>query len=219
MFRRAWMLCGLLLAACGGSDNTATADANRTQAILSLTADVSAGATSYTSRCASCHGSDGKSGSANRNVASVASQNASEAVSILQTGEDEMPSFSSLSDQELANIVGYLRTLLRSRPPRIGVNRGSACPRAPGFARSSCSPQDRSLAGISTVHLRLQTAKALAEPEQEEVPGLHRGSRFVRVLSRVFLWGSTRANHTWREAHPESWRRCLSRWQVADRWR
>lgn len=100
-------LCALI-AACS-SDGSA--DPARTQTVLGLTADVTSGKTLYTSNCASCHGSDGQSGSARRNVAGVADQNASSVVNVMQTGEDEMPSFSGLSDQQLADILGYVRSL------------------------------------------------------------------------------------------------------------
>jgi len=76
-----------------------------------LTADAASTQTLYTSNCASCHGSDGQSGSARRNAAGVADQNPSSVVNIMQTGEDEMPSFSGLSDQQLADILGYLKSL------------------------------------------------------------------------------------------------------------
>ena len=102
--------CGLLVFACSTSCSSASSSA-RASSIESLTADASSGQSLYASNCASCHGSNGASGSANKNVASVAKNQPTTAIDQILGGGDGMASFSSLSDQEIADIVGYLKTL------------------------------------------------------------------------------------------------------------
>lgn len=94
----------LILGACGADAASAS--------ITSLSADASAGKTLYTANCASCHGSDAASGSANKNVANEVQSSSSAAVNTILAGDGQMPSFAStLSDQEIADIVAYIKTL------------------------------------------------------------------------------------------------------------
>jgi mono/diheme cytochrome c family protein len=99
-----------LLAGCASSDTAAPAS-SRTAGIVALTADLTAGKVGYTSNCSSCHGSDGKTGSVGRNVASEAASNQSATVNRVLAGGEGMPAFGNLNDQEVADIVGYLKTL------------------------------------------------------------------------------------------------------------
>lgn len=94
----------LVLGACGADPATSS--------IASLSADVTAGKTLYATNCASCHGSDAASGSANKNVANEVQSNASAAIGTILSGDGQMPSFAStLSDQEIADVVAYIKTL------------------------------------------------------------------------------------------------------------
>jgi mono/diheme cytochrome c family protein len=99
------LFAALLLAAttaCGASTSTLTA----------LTGDATTGQSVYGAQCASCHGADGASGSARRPTPSVARSDAAAAASTIVSGEDEMPAFAStLSDQEIADVIAYLKTL------------------------------------------------------------------------------------------------------------
>lgn len=92
------------LTACSG--NSA-----RISSVTALTADTVSGKSLYTSNCASCHGSDGKSAAGKKNIVSATTSNTSGAVDTMLSGDGEMPDFANLSDQELANIVGYVKTL------------------------------------------------------------------------------------------------------------
>lgn len=83
----------------------------RVRAVEALTGDAKTGAALYQANCSSCHGPDGRSGTARRNAAGTAKSDTSEALTTMIDGEDEMPSFSNLQDQELADIIAYLKTL------------------------------------------------------------------------------------------------------------
>lgn len=108
---RQMMMTGLLLmgavaAGCGG-----TATDGRDTAVAALTADTAAGKTVFTTNCAVCHGSDAKSGTARENLPSTAKNQFSVAVGTIINGTSGMPSFSSLTNQDIANVIGYLKTL------------------------------------------------------------------------------------------------------------
>jgi mono/diheme cytochrome c family protein len=103
--RTASLLLGIasfLAAGCGTSTSSVTA----------LTGDATAGKTVYAAQCQACHGADGISGSAHRAVPSFATTNPDKTVSFILDGKDEMPAFSStLTDQEIANVLAYAKTL------------------------------------------------------------------------------------------------------------
>ena len=84
-------------------------DTAREQAILDLTGDVAAGATLYAGNCATCHAADGTGGSGPDLVAAQPSSD--KVVSLVLYGEDAMPSFADLSDQEIADIVAFVEAL------------------------------------------------------------------------------------------------------------
>lgn len=98
-----------LILGCSSSSET-DSSAERVTAIAALDADLTAGATVYAANCTSCHGEDGKSGSEKKNVAADAS-NKSEAIEQVINGGDGMTAFPELSDQEIADVVGYLASL------------------------------------------------------------------------------------------------------------
>jgi cytochrome c551 len=100
----------LVLGACSSSSSS-TADPARAQSIMALSIDMTSGKTLFTTNCASCHGADGKSGSVGRDVAAIAAGSGSKAVNTMLAGEGEMPSFSDLDNQSLADILGYLQSL------------------------------------------------------------------------------------------------------------
>lgn len=93
-------------AACSG--NSA-----RVSPIAALTPNLTNGKTVYTANCASCHGSDGKGtgGTEKKNVASIAATNKTTAIDQTLNGGDGMSAYDSLSDQQIADVVGYLASL------------------------------------------------------------------------------------------------------------
>lgn len=101
----------LLLAAGAGAVTACSGNSARITSVAALTADTVSGKSLYTSNCASCHGSDGKSASGKKNIVSATTSNTSGAIDTMLSGDGEMPDFANLSDQELANIVGYVKTL------------------------------------------------------------------------------------------------------------
>jgi mono/diheme cytochrome c family protein len=97
----------LFLMACGASDHAV--------AIAKLTGDATRGKTLYESAspspCSSCHGPLGKGGSGPNIVNEVGSET-EEFIDVILTGEDSMPAYdSSLEDQEIADIIAYLKSL------------------------------------------------------------------------------------------------------------
>jgi len=93
-----------VLAACGGASE-------RAKTIAGLSPDTVLGAKSFTANCVSCHGSNGSSGSARKNLPKAARNETTEAIDVILSGDGSMPAFSAISDQELANIIGWLKTL------------------------------------------------------------------------------------------------------------
>jgi mono/diheme cytochrome c family protein len=100
------LLSAVSLLGCGGGDA-------RVETILALTGDQGQGKAVYEANCKRCHGSDGKGsgGTIARNVAVVADTDPTEAIHQVLNGSDEMPAFSDLSDQEVADVVEYLGSL------------------------------------------------------------------------------------------------------------
>lgn len=87
--------------ACGPS--------SRSDIILGLTGDAAAGEATYAADCAACHGADGQSGSANKDIR----EGGEDLVEEVLSGNDEgMPAFDEqLSDQEIADLLAYVETL------------------------------------------------------------------------------------------------------------
>ena len=79
--------------------------------IAKLTGDAANGKTIFDSNCAGCHGADGKSGSAGPNLvegALTALTTAQMAQSVVD-GKGIMPAFTQLSNQEVADVVAYVK--------------------------------------------------------------------------------------------------------------
>ena len=85
------------------------ADQARIDDVLALEGDEASGAELYASSCASCHGDDGSGGVGPSLIANVPDQSDDELVDTLLNGPESMPSFADLEDQELADILAYLR--------------------------------------------------------------------------------------------------------------
>lgn len=85
----------------------------RVAPIQALTPDLTNGKAVYTANCASCHGTDGKGtgGSEKKNVASIAVSNEASAIDQVVSGGDGMPAYDSLTNQQVADVIGYLASL------------------------------------------------------------------------------------------------------------
>jgi mono/diheme cytochrome c family protein len=96
----------LAASACG---TTSTTDAlTRKADIEALTGNSSSGALIYAENCEICHGTDGQSGTISKNITGEGN---SGTITIVLAGEGQMPSFSELSDQEIADVAAYVDTL------------------------------------------------------------------------------------------------------------
>ena len=77
-----------------------------------LMGDVDNGSTLYASRCAACHAADGTGGvGPDLTSASVDQQDDSMITNIIVNGSGGMPAFGDLSEQEVADIVAFIRSL------------------------------------------------------------------------------------------------------------
>ncbi|HRI08490.1 MAG TPA: cytochrome c [Nannocystaceae bacterium] len=101
-------LASIALPACSGGGGNADVDA-----ILALDGVSADGSTVYTDKCAVCHMADGSGNAASGYpslVAEVPGQSDEDIVTIILEGEEAMPAFrSQLSDQQVADVLAYLR--------------------------------------------------------------------------------------------------------------
>ncbi len=92
------------LSACAGTNE-------RTPGILELDRDAAAGSTVYENNCMSCHGADLTGESGPDITGAGDAHEDSEIVDLVLNGGIFMPSFADqLDDQEVADLMGYLRT-------------------------------------------------------------------------------------------------------------
>ena len=104
--RLGFLIALMGLMACGDEGE---GDAARVDTILSLSGDDVNGETVYSDNCAVCHGINGEGGSG-PSMAQASGESDEEIVSVVLTGEDEMPSFDNLEDQDIADVLAYIRT-------------------------------------------------------------------------------------------------------------
>jgi mono/diheme cytochrome c family protein len=99
--------------ACGdkdtGTDSGGDSGASEIDAILALTGDATAGATTFGNVCAGCHGADGASGYAANLVAEIPEKDDAFIVNIIINGDGGGMPAQDLSDQEVADVLAYCR--------------------------------------------------------------------------------------------------------------
>jgi cytochrome c oxidase subunit 2 len=117
------LLSALLLAACTSStsapttsNNPTTSSADRIASIAKLTGNTAAGKTVYETssapKCAACHGADGKGNDAKKfPELAEPSQNddVAELAEAIVNGKGKMPAQKSLTDQQIADVVAYMK--------------------------------------------------------------------------------------------------------------
>jgi len=90
----------VVLAACNDASG-----GSRVDDILALEGDPAVGYEVYDAECAVCHGVDGEGGSG----PSLAGEDEErEIVEVILTGEDEMPAFDDLADQDIADLLSAI---------------------------------------------------------------------------------------------------------------
>lgn len=92
-----------LLSACGASD--------RAVAISELSGDAEAGAPLYSDNCSRCHGATARGGSGPDLVSHLKDHDEAELIDEILEGSGGMPSFKSLEDQQIADIIAHIRRL------------------------------------------------------------------------------------------------------------
>ena len=95
-----------LLSACSGAPEEDSGPVDRAAAILALDGDASAGAEVYGTNCTGCHGADGSGGDPGPNIQGV---DPAFAVDTLLNGNGGMPSYATLGDQDIADVVAFLQ--------------------------------------------------------------------------------------------------------------
>lgn len=91
----------LLLSGC--------ADEEVNKDISAANGDATSGETLYADNCAGCHGAAGEGGSGPAIAGNP--EGDAETAEVVQNGEEEMPAFPDLSDQDISDILAYLETL------------------------------------------------------------------------------------------------------------
>jgi mono/diheme cytochrome c family protein len=104
-------------------------DSSQVDAILEQAGDDDNGARLYTENCTRCHGEDARSGGAARDLPAAINSDPAAAVETINSGRGEMPEFdSTLTNQEIADLILYLRSLgsggAHARAPLRGTHRG-----------------------------------------------------------------------------------------------
>ncbi len=92
----------LFISSCGGSEA-------RIDAILKLDAKDENGKSIYEANCSRCHGSDGSGTSLGPGIKSENDEE--EIIEVTIEGEGSMPAFDHLSDQEIADLTKYSKSL------------------------------------------------------------------------------------------------------------
>lgn len=103
------------MSACeGGGGSCDASQMDRVDAILMLSSDAAAAQTSFASSCgvSSCHGSNGDSGPAPDLSSETADLDDTDLLCLALNGTGGMPPQDGLSDQQLADVLEYIRTSL-----------------------------------------------------------------------------------------------------------
>lgn len=102
------VLLAFPLFACGDKSDTGS---DRTSDILSLSGDAAAGETVYTGNCSGCHGADGAGTDSFPPLTGVVASEANINIVLDGISGSSMPAFSSLADQDIADMFAYIETL------------------------------------------------------------------------------------------------------------
>jgi mono/diheme cytochrome c family protein len=88
----------------------AAKSSDRTAGIVAKTGVAESGKAVY-AKCSGCHGADGKTGTAKIDIVSVGKSQSPEFVNQVIAGGGGMPVFATLSDQEIADVLAYVKSL------------------------------------------------------------------------------------------------------------
>jgi mono/diheme cytochrome c family protein len=93
------------LVACGGTDSTTAS--TRADTVAGLEGSSTTGQTLFSAQCAACHGASGGGGTA----PAVAGVDALEAIEAMLAGPEDMPVYTALTDQQLADIAAFVAAM------------------------------------------------------------------------------------------------------------
>ena len=101
-----------LVVAVASAAGCPSANAERVAGVKALTPDVDNGAALHETHCLTCHGADGRSGTANKDTVDYAVNNTDVFFDYVIDGDPGMPGFGDIfTDQELADVWGYVKSL------------------------------------------------------------------------------------------------------------
>ena len=81
------------------------------RAIAALEGDATAGEPLYSNHCASCHGATAGGGSGPNLVKELKDHDLEDMIDVVLDGDGSMPPFDSLEDQQIADIMAYIKSL------------------------------------------------------------------------------------------------------------
>ena len=106
----------LTLAACSSDDGDDGGSSTRPTSIAALTGDQTAGKATYDTTCSGCHKADG---TGNIGPDLISDAKASLSVTAMATvvidGKGTMPAYGTLTDQEIANTIAYVKGQLAGK--------------------------------------------------------------------------------------------------------
>ena len=89
----------------------ACAPSDRALSIAELEGSITLGRASYDTNCALCHGTEGRGGRGPNLVKHLKHHDDAEFIDMIIEGGGVMPSYASKSDQEIADLMAYIKTL------------------------------------------------------------------------------------------------------------
>ena len=106
----------LTLSACSSDDGDDGGSTTRATTIAGLKGDQTAGKTTYDNTCAACHKVDG-TGDIGPNLVTgtKAALTVTAVATVVVDGQGTMPSYSTLTDQDIANTISYVKGQLAGK--------------------------------------------------------------------------------------------------------
>ncbi len=104
------VLFGLILMSTGCGDDHANTDSPRIDEILTLTGNATNGQVVYEVSCQGCHGVDTNGGQGGPSLDHGREHSAKSNVATILEGQGNMPAFDSLTNQEIADVVSWIRS-------------------------------------------------------------------------------------------------------------
>ncbi len=105
------IIAAILLSACSGTEDTGmtTEMLDKVEDVMALDGDIAIGETIYLENCASCHLEDGSGDQGPSLIFHIPKHSDEYFVQLIVDGRGGMPGFPDLVDQDIADLISYLR--------------------------------------------------------------------------------------------------------------